>query len=104
MRSQYWEAAKSITLPQFLYKIPGSLVLGSDATKILLDRVHLLSGFHLADKNVQIDFSMPESRVYTIDIDESDGASEEEPGKSTRLSSPMPKSVSVNPWPRGKFF
>ncbi|WP_319562527.1 DEAD/DEAH box helicase family protein [Marispirochaeta sp.] len=78
MRSQYREAAKSIALPQFFYKIPGSLILGEEAGETLLDRVHLLSGFRLADKDVQIDFSMTESRVYAIDVDENDGAASPE--------------------------
>ena len=73
MRQQYHDVATTITLPQFFFKIPGSLVLGDDATETLLDRVHLLSGFKLADKDTQIDFSMAASRVYKVDIDEDDG-------------------------------
>jgi type III restriction enzyme len=73
IRNKYRELVQQLALPQFFYKIPGSLVFGDEATETLLDRVNLLKGFKLADKNTQINFSLTATRAYAIDIDESDG-------------------------------
>ena len=73
MRTQYRKLVEELALPQFFYKIPGSLVFGDEANETLLDRVNLLKGFKLANKNTQIDFSLTATRAYAIDIDETDG-------------------------------
>lgn len=73
IRNKYRDLVQDLVLPQFFYKIPGSLVFEDDATETLLDRVNLLKDFKLADKNTQINFSLTATRAYAIDIDESDG-------------------------------
>lgn len=67
MRAEFEADASSLVLPQFVYSIGPSLF--SDATTTLVTKESLTKGFVLADKDIQINFSMPVQDMTQVDVD-----------------------------------
>lgn len=73
MRDDVAELAKSIVLPRFMIKVPGSLFTGGEDAWGLLSQEPLLKDFKLSAQNLEIDWEGMDSELYSVDLEHTTG-------------------------------
>jgi type III restriction enzyme len=73
MRDDVAELAKSIVLPRFMIKVPGSLFTGGEDDWGLLSQEPLLKDFKLSAQNLEIDWEGMDSELYSVDLERTTG-------------------------------